>query len=148
MHTVLERSVSQHFSPCAFLLYSGTASRGKGSKRSTLCVHFHCISIISQHFLPCAFLLCSSTVGVHFYCIAALFACFSIIPQHCIPALYACISIIFKHFSGCIYTRLYVFVCICTIYHIPYTIYGMLAYQKRRENEHVHFCILLLIVTK
>ena len=41
----------------------------------------------------CAFLLCSSTVGVHFYCIAALFACFSIIPQYYIPALYACISI-------------------------------------------------------
>ena len=57
----------------------------------------------------CAFLLCSSTVGVHFYCIAALFACFSIIPQYYIPALYACISVIFKHFSGCIYTRLYVF---------------------------------------
>ena len=65
--------------------------------------------IISQHSPLCALLLCSSTVGVHFYCIAALFACFSIIPQYYIPALYACIFIIFKYFSGCIYTRLYVF---------------------------------------
>ena len=74
---------------------------------------FFCMSIalglIWTALSLCAFLLCSSTVGVHFYCIAALFACFSIIPQYYIPALYACISVIFKHFSGCIYTRLYVF---------------------------------------
>ena len=108
------------------------------SLHAFFCMSIACVLIWTASPL-CAFLLCSSTVGVHFYCIAALFACFSIIPQHCIPALYACISTIFKHFSGCIYIRLYVFVCSCTIYHIPYTIYGMLAYQKRRENEHVHF---------
>ena len=108
------------------------------SLHAFFCMSIACVLIWTASPL-CAFLLCSSTVGVHFYCIAALFACFSIIPQYYIPALYACISNIFKHFSGCIYTRLYVFVCICTIYHIPYTIYGMLAYQKRRENEHVHF---------
>ena len=121
----------------AFRLYSSTAcvhSYCKLSCSSTfLCAHPYgipalsaCIPTNLQHSLHaffcmsiacglmwtasplCAFLLCSSTVGVHFYCIAALFACFSIIPQYYIPALYACISVIFKHFSGCIYTRLYV----------------------------------------
>ena len=91
------------------------------SLHAFFCMSIACVLIWTASPL-CAFLLCSSTVGVHFYCIAALFACISIIPQHCIPALYACISTIFKHFSGCIYTRLYVFVCICTIYHIPYTV--------------------------
>ena len=72
-------------------------------------LHVYCTWTDLDCLALCAFLLCSSTVGVHFYCIAALFACFSIIPQYYIPALYACISVIFKHFSGCIYTRLYVF---------------------------------------
>ena len=78
------------------------------SLHAFFCMSIACVLIWTASPL-CAFLLCSSTVGVHFYCIAALFACFSIIPQYYIPALYACISVIFKHFSGCIYTRLYVF---------------------------------------
>ena len=108
-------------------------------------MHFHCISIISQHFLPCAFLLCSSTVGVHFYCIAALFACFSIIPQHCIPALYACISTIFKHFSGCIYTRLYVLICMCmcldasTVKIFPKWVHARLL--SANVHKHFHVCV-------
>ena len=114
MHTVLERGRDAHRNPCA---HSYCVPAPPHAEKYPILAHYVCISIISQHFLPCAFLLCSSTVGVHFYCIAALFACFSIIPQHCIPALYACISTIFKHFSGCIYTRLYLYVYVFRCIH-------------------------------
>ena len=95
------------------------------SLHAFFCMSIACVLIWTASPL-CAFLLCSSTVGVHFYCIAALFACFSIIPQYYIPALYACISIyiqaLFWLHLHCIvlYVCMY---CMCIVLYCMNTVY-------------------------
>ena len=87
----------KHFSLCAFLLYSSTASRGKVPNVSTLCLHvyayFYCITIV--------FCLPSSSVSIHFiqhfsictFCFLLrisitfpFFACINIIPCFQLPS--------------------------------------------------------------
>ena len=60
---------------CAFLLHSSTDCVHSHSSPTLL----HAYTFICLTFSPCAFLQCSSTVGVKFYCIAALFAYISIV---------------------------------------------------------------------
>ena len=92
------------------------------------------ISTVFQHCRR-AFLLHCSTLCMLFYYTPALYS--------------STVCVHFYYIQALFWLHLHTFVCVCMyLYHIPYTIYGMLAYQKRRENEHVHFCILLLIVTK
>ena len=76
-----------------------------------LCAHFYCIpaptaciSTPVQHFCmrtlllcltfsPCAFLQCSSTVGVNFYCTAALSACICFVSQYFMRTFPLCFSL-------------------------------------------------------
>ena len=80
--------ISKLFSLCAFLLYSGTASRGTMLESSSISVHFYafrlCISMhfhcflltilfcFSTSFLYYALLLYSSTAWVLCYCVPAI----------------------------------------------------------------------------
>ena len=97
---------SQHFSLCAFLLYSSTASRGKVPNVSTLCLHvyayFYCITIV--------FCLLSSSVSIHFiqhfsictFCFLLrisitfpFFACINIIPCFQLPSFFYLVLTLF-----------------------------------------------------
>ena len=91
------------------------------------------ISTVFQHCRR-AFLLCSST-----QCCTQCTHCY------CTPALCACTSTIFKHFSGCIYTRLYVLICMCmcldasTVKIFPKWVHARLL--SANVHKHFHVCV-------
>ena len=99
--------ISKLFSLCAFLLYSGTASRGTMLESSRHYAHYACISM----YFYCVFLL-------YFYCfLLTILFCFStsffITHCYCTLAPHGCFAIVFQQLRSS--TTLF-----CVYFHCVY----------------------------
>ena len=127
---------------CAFLLYSGTDSRGKLCKISTLCVHLNCVALLSQHIRLCAFLLCSSTVGVHFYYVQAHSAAHSALTA---TVLQHCVRVLLLYSSTFLVAFTHVCICMCmwldasTVKIFPKWVHARLL--SANVHKHFHVCV-------
>ena len=119
-------------------MYSGTDSRGKLCKISTLCVHY----VLSQHIRLCAFLLCSSTVGVHFYYVQAHSAAHSALSA---TVLQHCVRVSLLYSSTFLVAFTHVCICMCmwldasTVKIFPKWVHARLL--SANVHKHFHVCV-------